>query len=81
MMVRMWPTMRFLQGEESKLFLNRAVTPLDCEWSRQVRSEIFYVAASLGFEPRQRDSESLVLPLHHEARSEENKDRCASLQV
>ena len=24
-------------------------------------------AASLGFEPRQRDSESLVLPLHHEA--------------
>ena len=27
----------------------------------------FYVAASLGFEPRQRDPESLVLPLHHEA--------------
>jgi len=26
-----------------------------------------YVAASLGFEPRQRDPESLVLPLHHEA--------------
>lgn len=26
-------------------------------------------AASLGFEPRQRDSESLVLPLHHEAKS------------
>jgi hypothetical protein len=25
------------------------------------------VAASLGFEPRQRDSESLVLPLHYEA--------------
>src|SRR5215510_4191678 len=25
------------------------------------------VAASLGFEPRQRDPESLVLPLHHEA--------------
>ena len=40
-----------------------------------------YVAASLGFEPRQRDSESLVLPLHYEATSEQNKDRCASLQV
>ena len=39
------------------------------------------VAASLGFEPRQRDSESLVLPLHYEATSEQNKDRCASLQV
>ena len=38
-------------------------------------------AASLGFEPRQRDSESLVLPLHYEATSEKNKDRCASLQV
>src|SRR5882724_9461269 len=38
-------------------------------------------AASLGFEPRQRDSESLVLPLHYEATSEQNKDRCASLQV
>jgi hypothetical protein len=39
------------------------------------------MAASLGFEPRQRDPESLVLPLHHEARSEKNKDRFASLQV
>ena len=39
------------------------------------------VAASLGFEPRQRDSESLVLPLHYEATSEQNKDRCVSLQV
>src|ERR1700752_4347255 len=39
------------------------------------------VAASLGFEPRQRDPESLVLPLHHEATSEKNKDRCALLQV
>ena len=28
-------------------------------------------AASLGFEPRQRDSESLVLPLHYEARAEQ----------
>ena len=28
-------------------------------------------AASLGFEPRQRDPESLVLPLHHEATAEE----------
>ena len=39
------------------------------------------LAASLGFEPRQRDPESLVLPLHHEAPSEKTKDRCASLQV
>ena len=46
-------------------------------WERQ----LFYVAASLGFEPRQRDSESLVLPLHYEATSEQNKERCASLQV
>ena len=46
-------------------------------WERQ----LFYVAATLGFEPRQRDSESLVLPLHYEATSEQNKDRCASLQV
>lgn len=38
-------------------------------------------AASLGFEPRQRDSESLVLPLHYEARSEKIKDRLPSLQV
>src|SRR5438128_12060190 len=29
--------------------------------------------ASLGFEPRQRDPESLVLPLHHEATSEKIK--------
>src|SRR5436309_11698462 len=33
----------------------------------------FYVAASLGFEPRQRDSESLVLPLHYEATLEKIK--------
>jgi hypothetical protein len=30
------------------------------------------LAASLGFEPRQRDPESLVLPLHHEAIETEN---------
>jgi hypothetical protein len=36
-----------------------------------------YVAASLGFEPRQRDPESLVLPLHHEAMSEKIKARIA----
>ncbi len=35
------------------------------------------VAASLGFEPRQRDPESLVLPLHHEAMSEKIKARIA----
>ena len=28
--------------------------------------------ASLGFEPRQRDPESLVLPLHHEANERES---------
>jgi hypothetical protein len=27
------------------------------------------MAASLGLEPRQRDPESLVLPLHHEAKA------------
>jgi hypothetical protein len=31
------------------------------------------VAASLGLEPRQRDPESLVLPLHHEATSDKIK--------
>ena len=31
------------------------------------------MAASLGFEPRQRDPESLVLPLHYEAVSEKIK--------
>jgi hypothetical protein len=30
------------------------------------------MAASLGFEPRQRDPESLVLPLHYEATSGKN---------
>ena len=35
------------------------------------------MAASLGFEPRQRDPESLVLPLHHEATSGKIKDRSA----
>jgi hypothetical protein len=50
-------------------------------WPRAPKAFGVYVAASLGFEPRQRDSESLVLPLHYEATSEQNKDRCASLQV
>jgi hypothetical protein len=31
------------------------------------------LAASLGLEPRQRDPESLVLPLHHEARARGDK--------
>jgi hypothetical protein len=30
------------------------------------------LAASLGLEPRQRDPESLVLPLHHEAKAEKS---------
>src|SRR6266403_5573256 len=33
------------------------------------RSRMKKKAASLGLEPRQRDPESLVLPLHHEARA------------
>jgi hypothetical protein len=39
------------------------------------------LAASLGLEPRQRDPESLVLPLHHEAMSEKIKTdlRCRKL--
>ena len=39
------------------------------------------MAASLGFEPRQRDSESLVLPLHYEASERENRDLCRLSQV
>src|SRR5260370_26995640 len=35
-------------------------------WELEARKE---KAASLGLEPRQRDPESLVLPLHHEARA------------
>ena len=31
------------------------------------------LAASLGLEPRQRDPESLVLPLHHEAKAPGDK--------
>ena len=41
-------------------------------WCATRDRKIFYVAASLGFEPRQRDSESLVLPLHYEATSGKN---------
>src|SRR5437764_9915494 len=41
------------------------------------------VAASLGLEPRQRDPESLVLPLHHEAKARGTRakaefQRCAT---
>src|SRR5213594_4066823 len=44
---------------------------VDTLWrSLTQRSRIATMAASLGLEPRQRDPESLVLPLHHEARSE-----------
>src|SRR6059058_1590340 len=44
---------------------------VDTLWrSLKQRSRIATMAASLGLEPRQRDPESLVLPLHHEARSE-----------
>src|SRR6266481_5002049 len=47
------------------------------------RSRMKKKAASLGLEPRQRDPESLVLPLHHEAkargtRSKAQFARCAS---
>ena len=43
------------------------------ELLRVIRTNLLRVrlAASLGFEPRQRDPESLVLPLHHEATSGE----------
>jgi septal ring factor EnvC (AmiA/AmiB activator) len=37
------------------------------------QSQVKVISASLGFEPRQRDPESLVLPLHHEATSEKIK--------
>src|SRR5260370_23159329 len=39
-------------------------------WELEARKE---KTASLGLEPRQRDPESLVLPLHHEAMSEKIK--------
>src|ERR1043166_7399413 len=57
--------------------------PPVCELQKLLRDEgsILYMAASLGFEPRQRDPESLVLPLHHEATSKKTRDRCGSLQV
>ena len=38
-------------------------------------------AASLGFEPRQRDPESLVLPLHHEATAEEANAKFAKSEI
>ena len=34
----------------------------------QSKSGVFQGAALLGFEPRQNDSESFVLPLHHKAK-------------
>ena len=46
--------MRFLRLGKSEKLLNRALTRLDCEWSPHARLQIFYVAASLGFEPRRR---------------------------
>jgi hypothetical protein len=64
-----------------------ALGPFDAESSRVAYPEEFWhnraainivrqpeeKTASLGFEPRQRDPESLVLPLHHEATSEKSK--------
>ena len=41
-----------------------------------------HLAASLGLEPRQRDPESLVLPLHHEANAGRNlRLHCAHSQA
>src|SRR5438445_6634920 len=46
------------------------------------RSRIPEMAASLGLEPRQRDPESLVLPLHYEAKmAKDLKPLFGSLQV
>ena len=42
--------------------LSRELAQTEAEWQEPVKK-----AASLGFEPRQRDPESLVLPLHYEA--------------
>jgi hypothetical protein len=39
------------------------------------------MAASLGFEPRQRDSESLVLPLHHEAKAAKANAKLAKSEI
>ncbi len=46
-------------------------------WPRAPKAFGVYVAASLGFEPRQGDPESPVLPLQHEATSEKIKARIA----
>ena len=35
---------------------------------RPPKREVFYFVAKLGFEPRQTEPESVVLPLHHLAR-------------
>ena len=39
------------------------------------------MAASLGFEPRQRDPESLVLPLHHEAKAAKTNTKFAKSET
>ena len=39
------------------------------------------MAASLGFEPRQRDSESLVLPLHYEAKAGKVNAKFAKAEI
>jgi hypothetical protein len=46
-----------------------------------MRLQGLYVAASLGFEPRQRDSESLVLPLHHEAKAAKANAKFAKSEI
>ena len=38
-------------------------------------------SASLGFEPRQRDPESLVLPLHHEAKAAKANAKVAKSEI
>jgi hypothetical protein len=48
--------------------------------SRVFTREIGY-AASLGFEPRQRDPESLVLPLHHEAKGAKATAKFAKSEI
>jgi hypothetical protein len=39
-----------------------------------MRCSVDVMAASLGLEPRQRDPESLVLPLHYEAKNTQGQD-------
>ena len=53
------------QISSTKVDLSRRKT--DLVEKRLVNGQVFFLAAGLGFEPRQTESESAVLPLHNPA--------------